>query len=645
MNIIFVNHNALKSNSGNHVSCFATELIKLGHNVAVAVPDEEFVPAASDVTFKSITWTQAETYRFGADLSINLVHAWTPRQHVAAATRRIVRVQQCGYVVHLEDNEHSITAAFLGKDVKTMLENAGESGFVIPDFLAHPNDMQSFIAESIGVSVLMDRLLEFKPPDLPGLEIWPSADAKLFTPREPDQQLRKKLGIRPESKVIVYHGNVHPANVNEVRSLYLAVAALARNGLDVVLVRLGIDSADLSMPEQHNVKKILIKVPFQERERLPLYLSLADLYVQPGRIDDFNAFRFPSKLPEFLAMGRPVILPFTNIGNHIQDGQEGILLRTGDALEIAAAIQKILSSKKLSEHLASGARKFFDRNLSWSASANKLSNFYNSVLTETGMDNLNDTAAARNAASHYKNQPLPPALSYATVGDYSESIDRIGPLARINHDLKDAQRPWMFKTILSAVQPGARLLEIGAGDPFVADLLTRLGYEVVVVDPYDGTARGPDQFDRIRKQFPKITFVRGFFPEALSALKNQEFDCIYSISVLEHLPIDTISALCKGIRDHSRNVGVPTIHAIDHVLLGNGSEDHLLKLEAIVSGLGLDPVELHAMLSRLNLDSDAYFLSAESHNLWRGKVPYEQFPMRRCVSVQICSTLEGLPLS
>ena len=90
---------------------------------------------------------------------------------------------------------------------------------------------------------------------------------------------------------------------------------------------------------------------------------------------------------------------------------------------------------------------------------------------------------------------------------------------------------------------------------------------------------------------------------------------------------------------------MPTIHAIDHVLLGNGSEDHLLKLEAIVSGLGLDPVELHAMLSRLNLDSDAYFLSAESHNLWRGKVPYEQFPMRRCVSVQICSTLEGLPLS
>jgi glycosyltransferase involved in cell wall biosynthesis/SAM-dependent methyltransferase len=645
MNLLIVNHSALVSNSGNHVSCLASELVKLGHKVAVAVPNNDFVATAAGAVFACITWTEAESYSFPDGKRADLVHAWTPRQHVASATRRIVQAQNCSYVVHLEDNEHAIAALNLGTDTTNLISMAKGSRFALPIFLAHPVDMKNFIARSIGVSVLMDRLFEFKPPELLGVEIWPSADTALFTPRASDQQLRARLGIRIGAKVLVYHGNVHPANVAEVRSLYLAVAALARSGIDLILVRLGEDSAEVITPELSGVQAYIVKVPFQTRERLPLYLSLADLFVQPGRIDEFNAYRFPSKVPEFLAMGRPVILPFTNIGTRLEDGEEALLLQTGDALEIAAAIRRVLSDEALSRHLAAGARNFFDRCLSWSASAAKLDNFYVNVLVGAGMDNLNNNVAARNAGTYYRSQPVPPALGYATVQDYSESIDRIGALARINHDLKDAQRPWIFKTILSAVKQGGRLLEIGAGDPWVADLLARLGYEVTVVDPYDGTARGPDQFETIRKKFPNITFVRGFFPEALASLKDKKFDCIYSISVLEHLPIETIPALCAGIRAHSRSADAPTIHAIDHVLLGHGSEDHLMKLEAVVRGLGMDTVDLHAMLARLDGDADAYFLSAESHNLWRGTVPYEKFPMRRCVSVQICSTTEGRALA
>jgi hypothetical protein len=38
---------------------------------------------------------------------------------------------------------------------------------------------------------------------------------------------------------------------------------------------------------------------------------------------------------------------------------------------------------------------------------------------------------------------------------------------------------------------------------------------------------------------------------------------------------------------------------------------------------------------RLDSDPDAYFLSAESHNRWRGSLPYDHFPMRRCVSIHV----------
>ena len=68
-------------------------------------------------------------------------------------------------------------------------------------------------------------------------------------------------------------------------------------------------------------------MPWRE---IPGYLALADAYVQPGAPDDFNRYRLPSKLPEFLAMGRPVILPACNLGNELTDGENALLLREGD---------------------------------------------------------------------------------------------------------------------------------------------------------------------------------------------------------------------------------------------------------------------------------------------------------------------------
>ncbi len=59
---------------------------------------------------------------------------------------------------------------------------------------------------------------------------------------------------------------------------------------------------------------------------VPGYLALADAFVQPGAPDEFNRYRLPSKLPEFLAMGRPVILPRCNIGNELSDRENAMLL-------------------------------------------------------------------------------------------------------------------------------------------------------------------------------------------------------------------------------------------------------------------------------------------------------------------------------
>ena len=113
---------------------------------------------------------------------------------------------------------------------------------------------------------------------------------------------------------------------------------------------------------------------------VPGYLALADAYVQPGAPDDFNRYRLPSKLPEFLAMGRPVVLPACNLGNDLTESESALLLHRGGALEIASRIEQLLDDRALAERLGRGARDFAEERLSWPRNATALAGFYRDLL-------------------------------------------------------------------------------------------------------------------------------------------------------------------------------------------------------------------------------------------------------------------------
>ncbi|MGA9373372.1 MAG: methyltransferase domain-containing protein [Solirubrobacterales bacterium] len=225
-------------------------------------------------------------------------------------------------------------------------------------------------------------------------------------------------------------------------------------------------------------------------------------------------------------------------------------------------------------------------------------------------------------------------LSYGTVRDFADSTDHLGGLARASSDMKDLQRCWVVKALLGRVERGERLVEIGAGEPLVADLLTRLGHRVTVVDPYDGSGHGPEQFDEFRRAYPDVDFVRERFPP--SGGLPDDVAAVYSISVLEHIPLDEVGGVVEAASGTLRPGGC-CIHAIDHVVAGWGAEPHLERLEEIVRRSGLAPLGLHELIGRLEADPDTYFVSAEAHERWRGALPYDDHPMRRIASIGVLS--------
>jgi glycosyltransferase involved in cell wall biosynthesis len=178
----------------------------------------------------------------------------------------------------------------------------------------------------------------------------------------------------------VYTGNVHAANAHEVRSLYLAVAILNREGVPATLVRAGRDYYPFLGPNEDWGRSNAVELGFVAHIDICAVLALADVLVQPGKADAFNDYRFPSKLPEFMSVGRPVILPNTNIGKRMLHRRHAYLLADPSAVSIADAIREIMSDKDLYDTLSTGSLEFCRQYLSWQQSAHKLHNFYSSMM-------------------------------------------------------------------------------------------------------------------------------------------------------------------------------------------------------------------------------------------------------------------------
>ena len=237
-------------------------------------------------------------------------------------------------------------------------------------------------------------------------------------------------------------------------------------------------------------------------------------------------------------------------------------------------------------------------------------------------------------------------LAYGTVRDFCDSRDHLKFLSAIQGDLKDLQRPWTAKAILGLFPSGSRLLEIGAGEPVVAQLLCELGYAVTVVDPYDGSGRGPTEVAYYRERYPSVQIVQDVFSDKLTGIEPASFDCIYSISVLEHVHEPGLGMLFSGIRRFLKPGG-RSLHCIDQVLAGKDADfhrQHLIDILSYQAQLSEQPAryllrEYADTMDRLLHDNEVYYLSAEGHNLWRGATPYDEFPFRKVVSINSCKKL------
>jgi glycosyltransferase involved in cell wall biosynthesis len=353
----------------------------------VAVPtNPRSVRRLGKPPFQVLSYRQAQLGRlwFPNGGGVDLVHAFTPRELVRRLTIDLVRRFECPYVVHLEDNEEALLAADLGGRTFTELQRVP-----LPILDAHVDRLRShpiraprFIEAAAGVTAVIDRLLELKPASVPGAVVWPGFDEVILAPPGSREKTRAELRLESDDIALVYTGNIHEANLEEVRSLYLAVLRLREAGRPVVLVKAGWTRVERSrLPDLGAGIRDLGHVG---RARVAALLAAADVLVQPGRSDPFNDYRFPAKLPEFRASRRPGGRPRAHLGLRLEDGVEALLLERGDPEEIAEKVALLAADPDLGERIGAGGREFALRELRWSKSVDRVVELYERAVEHGG---------------------------------------------------------------------------------------------------------------------------------------------------------------------------------------------------------------------------------------------------------------------
>lgn len=364
MNILFILYGDFSTNTANPIALFASHLRRLGHNCIVAIPSGmNTVELLGEISFLPILYEDVilkEGAIFPNGARADVIHACTMRIGIINFLKQYLSQWPAPLVVYLEDNETWIAEQYLGLNHQEVLRLANnEISAMLPSSLSNPFEYPYALALANLVILIQEKLRSEVPSFTPTTVIPWGVDQSIFHPDiSPSGEWRCILNIDECDKIIVYHGGLNGFTRPAMLDLCRAVELINLSGISCKLIRTGINPINFWNELGSSAKEVILDIGVVDREDLPSILALAHLYVQPGRISPFEDLRLPSKLPEFLAMGRPVIMPNVNIANLFRDHDDAILLKIGEPSEIADACIALFQNDQYSIKLGLAAREF-----------------------------------------------------------------------------------------------------------------------------------------------------------------------------------------------------------------------------------------------------------------------------------------------
>ncbi|MGB3190760.1 MAG: glycosyltransferase [Limnoraphis sp.] len=337
-------------------------------------------------------------------------------------------------------------------------------------------------------------------------------------------------------------------------------------------------------------------------EELKVAYSGAIALVYPSKYEGFGI-----PIVEAMACGCPVITCRNGAIPEVA-GTAAIYVKDDHVEELVRALETVQNSEIRQYLISTGLTQ--SPGFSWS----KMANIVSSSLMKTAQ-NLKQSDLKQNW--NWQN------FTYSKYSHFNQ-FRRFGYYANLNPDqcdLKAYQDLLIYNLIIEHLPPGSKLLEIGGGNSRVIQALKQ-NYECWNLDKLEGAGNGPTQIeDRLGYRL-----IKDYIGNFNSELPSQYFDCVFSISTLEHIPEDETEyqKICEDIDRVLKPKGW-SFHCFDIVI-----KPQEVWTNKFLTYLYNNIYTLHSRIpfEQMQEDSDLYVMSELAYNrYWKHitKKSYQEF--------------------
>jgi len=331
------------------------------------------------------------------DFKPDILHVWTPRHVPALAGWQLQRWTKARLILDHEDDEIYIARNYVGSHgrrfrgvmrlvARPLARLKGQSlpwlAPLMPDGsvrrMAQDRMAAALLRSRVSAHTAISPALEIRVrktwPQAPVYLLYPGTDLQLFHPERSGALIRQRhnLGDRP---LLVYSGTM---NLEIFQYFTEVIQRLVATVPDIFLLLVGNDgfrhNAELLLGELGLRRHIYLTgiVPHPE---VPMYLAAADVLVQHP-IDIGNELRLPAKLPEYLAMGKPLVTYSQGIGEILEHGVHALKVATSDPDEMSRCLATLLGNRSLCADMGQAARNLAEQLFDWRANSQRLLNIY-----------------------------------------------------------------------------------------------------------------------------------------------------------------------------------------------------------------------------------------------------------------------------
>jgi glycosyltransferase involved in cell wall biosynthesis len=204
-------------------------------------------------------------------------------------------------------------------------------------------------------------------------------DPNKFSPEVKGDTIRQELGLI-EYFVVGFIGTF--TKWHGVETLFEAAVEVVSKNEKIKFLLIGdgnLKSVLELRTEQLNLKDKIIFTGIIPHDKAPFYLAACDVLVSPhlGFESGERFFGSPTKLFEYMAMGKPIIASdLEQIGQIIKDEINGLKFKPGNANELANQILRLFENPQLREKLGKQAREDVIQNYTWKQNAMRVLSKY-----------------------------------------------------------------------------------------------------------------------------------------------------------------------------------------------------------------------------------------------------------------------------